>query len=78
MVKPSALSKPKHITQVQKNKKNSDLFEVKNWTANKVSKNIRNYEKSGRETLFIPPVKAKLFLLIETISNKLFNTLFGK
>ena len=78
MIKPSTLSKPKNAKKVEIKKKKSDLLEVKNWTANKASKYIRNYEKSGREILFIPPIKAKLFLLIETISNKFFNTLFDK
>lgn len=78
MVQPNTLSIAKNVEKVKATKKNSDLFEVKNWTAHKVSQYIKNHEKSGREILYIPQIKARLFSLVETTSTKLFNTLFGK
>lgn len=54
------------------------ILKVKNWTAERAAIKIMNAERKGKETLMIPPIRAKLFVFIETISNKLFSRLFGK
>lgn len=54
------------------------ILKVKNWTAERAAFKIWNAEKKGREIVMIPPIRAKLFILCETLSNWLFNKLFGK
>ncbi len=77
IIRPDTFFETKSTKVVETKKKKSSLLEVKNWTADKASQHIRNCEKKGREVLFIPPIKARLFLLIETVSNKVFTKLFG-
>lgn len=54
------------------------FLKVKNLTVERAAIKIWNAERKGREIVMIPPIRAKLFILCETLSNWLFSKLFGK
>lgn len=53
-----------------------NFLRVANWTAFDAAKKIHKEERRGSEIIFIPPIKARLFLVLEAISNRLFSRLF--
>ena len=52
------------------------FLKVGNWSAFDAAKKIQKDEIAGKEIIYIPPVRAKLFLIIEATSNRLFSKLF--
>lgn len=78
--------KPKNLLSTQNNNNKHkvplqakvNFLRVNNWTAEKAAKKIYDEEMRGREIVMIPPIRAKMFLICETLSNWLFCKLFGK
>jgi short-subunit dehydrogenase len=54
------------------------FLRVNNWTSPKAAEKIGNDEKNGKEIIMIPPIKAKLFMICETMSDKIFRKIFDK
>lgn len=54
------------------------FLRITNWSALDAAKIIQKYERKGKEILFIPPVRSKLFLLLETLSVRLFSIIFRR
>ena len=52
------------------------FLRVSDWSAFDAAKKIKKYETQGEEIVFIPPIRAKAFLALETTSNWLFSKLF--
>ena len=52
------------------------FLNVSNWSAFDGAKKIQKEEMNGNEIIFIPPLKAKLFLILEATSNWLFLKIF--
>ena len=54
------------------------FLHVNNWTSEKAARKICKEEMGGKEIIMIPPIRAKLFLICETISDRLFRKIFEK
>jgi short-subunit dehydrogenase len=52
------------------------FLSVANWSTFDAAEKIHQEELRGEEIIFIPPIRAKLFLILETASNCLFSRLF--
>lgn len=52
------------------------FLKVSDWSASDAARKIQKYESQGKEIVFLPPIRAKLFLALETTSNWLFSKIF--